>query len=156
VSPVLALFNNTIRLSALAEGQHGLRSRDENATFNHQYNTSWYSRVQTYGDDLATAAGVLLRDQKHTTNFDGAFWRIREIGLLYNLSQSLANRVGAERASVSVTARNMFILWQAQEDVSGVTITDPERNSSVEQFGGENYWLSPPLSSVTAMLRVTF
>jgi hypothetical protein len=119
----------------------------------HRYGTSYQSRTH---EDVVSAAGLLLRDEQWEQNFDAAFWKLREIGLQYNLSQSLANRVGADRASLSVTGRDLFILWRAQDEINGVRVQDPERTATTEQYGGSNIWLSPPMSSVSAMIRVSF
>jgi hypothetical protein len=153
VNPVISLFNNAIRIQALAEGQHGFMQVDGNATWMHRYGTSYSSRTH---EDVIATAGHLLQDDQWESNFDAAFWKLREIGIHYNLSQSLASRVGADRASLSVTGRGLFTLWQAQKEIDGVRIQDPERTSTADQYGASNIWLSPPMSSVTAMMRVSF
>jgi hypothetical protein len=63
--------------------------------------------------------------------------------------------VGAQRASLSFSARNLLTIWQAQKRIYGVPITDPEYGSP-SLDGDSNYYETPPLTNVSITLRVTF
>ena len=83
------------------------------------------------------------------------FWKLREIGLRYNLPESLTQRIGADRASLAFSGRELGILWRAQESAWGAHITDPEQ-ADPDPGAGENNRVSPPLSNLSVELRVTF
>jgi hypothetical protein len=91
--------------------------------------------------------------------------KLRELGLRYNLPESLVGRLSADRATLSLSARNMFILWREQETLGdpassaetlqyGAHIADPEYGTA--NAAGSNWFIEPPLSSISATLRVTF
>jgi hypothetical protein len=88
--------------------------------------------------------------------FDQDFWKLREVGLRYNLPQGLVAPMGAERASLAFSARNVMTLWQAQKRINGHVVTDPENGNPNNITGGGNFYAQPPLSSVNMTLRVTF
>ncbi|MCA9738782.1 MAG: TonB-dependent receptor [Gemmatimonadota bacterium] len=83
------------------------------------------------------------------------FAKLREIAVAYELPASLVGRTGAERASFSVAARNLWTLWTAQDEIFGSPIPDPEarRAADVGTYSNSNM---PPTSSIIATLRVTF
>ena len=75
--------------------------------------------------------------------------------LEYELPEELIARVGADQASISVAARNLWYLWRKTKDVSGVPIPSPEI-ANPESEGAFSLFQWPPLSTVEATLRVTF
>ncbi len=62
---------------------------------------------------------------------------------------------GAERASLSVSARNLWYLWRKTEDVSGVPIPSPEI-ANPQSEGAFSLFQWPPLTTFEATLRVSF
>jgi TonB-linked SusC/RagA family outer membrane protein len=78
--------------------------------------------------------------------FDAGFAILRELGVLYNLPSSFAERVGAARGSFSLAARNVTHLWEAQKFVYGVRRFDPEASGTE----------IPPTSNIIGTLRFTF
>ena len=79
----------------------------------------------------------------------------------------LAVMAGLILLALSVSGRGLWTIWVAQDWLCrppspadgpqpcvGERVTDPEYRTSAQ--GGANFYLSPPISSVSATLRVTF
>ncbi len=97
--------------------------------------------------------------------------KLRELSLSYTLPESVVDRVGASRASVTVGGRNLWRIWFQQqragdwcEGVDGRSygpdrceiVTDPEMSRPGYDFGNESGGDWPPLSSYSLRLNVTF
>jgi hypothetical protein len=73
----------------------------------------------------------------------------------YQLPSSLVESVRVDRASLSVSARNLWYLWRKQRDVAGVNIPSPEiANPSSE--GSFSLFQWPPLTTFDVSLRISF
>ena len=157
VSPVVSLFNNTVTLRALAEGQHGRWGKEQAVEWSHRYDGTYASRTES---DPFWVAGdrVPGRDLTVMTYFKGGFWKLREIGGRVALPESLLGRIGSERGSFSISANNLWNLWQEQPDIWGAVVSDPEFGSAGQVGGGgaANFFTSPPMSSVSATLNLSF
>ena len=112
VAPRISLLDNQLQIFALAEGQHGRWSQENGKEWGHIYNNTLVARLE---DDPVWVAGDRLSDDLKRELYDASFWKLRELGARYTLPQSFVQRGGAERASVSVSARNLWTLWRAQE-----------------------------------------
>ena len=92
--------------------------------------------------------------------FPAGFARLRQVSAQYTLPPSLANRIGADRASVTLAGNNLWFLWQQTEYWYGVRVGDPEigaNTGSGAQYltGGGNSDLLTG-SRITATVRVGF
>ncbi len=152
VAPRISLLDNQLQIFALAEGQHGRWSQENGKEWGHIYNNTLVARLE---DDPVWVAGDRLSDDLKRELYDASFWKLRELGARYTLPQSFVQRGGAERASVSVSARNLWTLWRAQEFIYGGKISDPEYGTPTLS-GNSNFWEMPPLASFNVTLRVTF
>jgi len=153
VAPRIGLLDNELQIFALAEGQYGRTQRDDAHAWGHHYNNSAISRVQ---DDPVWAASRVYNGtgiQWTTSLYDGAFWKLREVGARYNLPQPWVAPIGAERASLALSARNLWTIWGAQTHIYGLPITDPEFGNP---NGGSNVRGQPPTVNWNLTLRVTF
>ena len=155
VGPRVTALGGDLVVFALAEGQYGRTGLDNLHMSAARFNNTKPARLE---NDPAWVADDRLNNGVTDWGFykglyDADFWKLREIGLTYSLPESLLR--GVQSASVGVSARNLWTIWQAQEDILGVQVADPEYASpSVSGLG--NYYNVPPLSSLTATLRVTF
>ncbi|MSR36426.1 MAG: SusC/RagA family TonB-linked outer membrane protein [Gemmatimonadetes bacterium] len=150
VTPTFSLFENALTLHVMADGAHGKKSqntRDAGARYNNYYQ----SRCEC---DPFWVAGDRYATPQVWGFHDAGFWKLREIGLRANLPSSLIGRLGADRASLSVSARELANLWVAQADNWGAHIADPEESRIGD--GEANYRVMPPLSRLSAELRLTF
>lgn len=89
---------------------------------------------------------------------DGGFVMLRELGLRYNIPEAVANSFGTDRASFSVSAHNVSVLWSEQgPDVDlGGRLWGPEIQSPGNNYAGVNMGGQPPGSRVTARIDVSF
>ncbi len=153
VAPRISLLDNTLQIFALAEGQYGRTSRDDLTDWgHHRFHNSIVSRLE---DNALWEYGDQLGDDYVKQLYDADFWRIREIGARYNLPESLVERSGASRASVSLSARNLFTPYRKVDDIYGARLADPEYGRPTETGSG-NYWEMPGTASISMTLRVTF
>ncbi len=76
--------------------------------------------------------------------------RMRDISLTYNFSPSFLNKIGIDRASFSLTARNLFLIT----NYSGI---DPETSlGGASNAFGRDYFNNPNTRSYGVNLTVTF
>jgi hypothetical protein len=108
----------------------------------------------------AAEGSPAFNDERYQGRVQADFWKARELGLRYNLPQNLVQRMGADRASLSVSARNLFVLWNGSEtDFGGGVIADPEsRGAASGGTGGTltNTYAVPGIANISASMRVTF
>jgi hypothetical protein len=156
VGPRIGLFQNQLQVFALAEGQYGRLGDDSGHLWGHNYNGSEVSRTEDdakwVAQDRATGTGCNF----DKCMFDASFWKLREVGFRYTLPSSIVSRTGASRASLAVSARNVWTIWVAQSQISGMQVTDPEFGDSTSLTGGGNFYTQPPLTNINMTLRVTF
>ena len=151
VSPTINLLNNAVSLHVLADGAYGKWNSCGTCEYGHRYDNSLVSRTE---DDPFFIAGDRYGTRQVWSFFDASFWKLREIGARYNLPESLVSRLGADRASLSLSGRELGVIWARQPQVFGVEMNDPEMSNTVP--GGANYRLTPALTRLHAELRVTF
>ena len=152
VNPQISLFNNSLTIHALADAQYGRVARDGQAG----WGCFWQNckPMRTHEDPLFFA--TLRRSWGQTAMFDADYWKLREIGVRYALPESLVARIGAERASLAVSGRELGIIWRAQDTLmGGINAQDPEFGRS-DNRQATAWWSAPPTSSMTATLRVSF
>jgi TonB-linked SusC/RagA family outer membrane protein len=156
VAPRIGLLGNSLQIFALAEGQYGRIGIDNGHQWGHIYNNSKVARLQ---DDPVWVAEELLyvtgQFGWHNAYYDADFWKLREVGARYSLPQEWVQRTGAERASLAFSARNLWTIWVAQDEIYGHPVSDPEYGTP-SLTGGGNYWETPGLTSLNMTLRVTF
>jgi hypothetical protein len=152
VAPRLGLFDDRLQLFAVAEGQYGRLREANDKESRHVLMNSKIARLQ---NDPVWVYGFQVGDDTKRSLYDADFWKLREAGVRLTLPDYAVRAVGAERASVSLSARNLWTIWQAQSHIYGVPITDPEFGSP-SLDGDNNLYESPPLTNVSVTLRVTF
>lgn len=77
------------------------------------------------------------------------FIKLRELSFTFFAPESWARRVGASRASLTITGRNLFTIT----DYSGM---DPEVQEYAGNFGSDDFLTQPPVRYWTARLQLTF
>lgn len=149
-----------VQVFGLVDAEHGRWLNDFDISCRHDYCGFPNSRASMVRDDpLFVASSVYWyafpTDRRISFSYDASYVRLRELGLRYTIPESLVSRIRADRASLSVSARNLWYLWKGQEEVSGVPIPSPEiANPSSE--GSFSLFQWPPLSSFEASLRISF
>ena len=89
---------------------------------------------------------------------DGDFFKLRELSLRYSIPDEWVDRLGINRASVNVAARNVATLWVKQNvtNYGEVEIIDPEIGRPGQSFPGEQQAVWPPLKTATVNFRFSF
>ena len=162
VQPTLTLYNN-IRIFAVAQGMYGKIGNESQVGWGFRYNNGYCTQALTNDPDcvewIVRSWDGMFSDTSAGTGsqsrFKADFWKLREVGVQYELPQAWIQRTGASRASLSLSAREIGTLWRAQKvlgemasGVPGANIPDPE---------SDNLQHLPNItSSVTATMRVTF
>ena len=68
--------------------------------------------------------------------YDASFVRLRRVAATWRVPTDLAARIGAESLSLTLTAHNPAMLWQATKDIFGYPILDPEQHETNADFNG--------------------
>jgi TonB-linked SusC/RagA family outer membrane protein len=162
INPTVNLMN-TLAIHMLFDGAYG-RKQASNQGCGQMgcYSSDYVSR--TMSDPMYVYSS---RRESWGDNFDASFWKLREIGARWNLPESLATRVGAQNASLSLSARELWIIWQGQEEIYpgngseegeirdlGLTVEDPEQGRA--SAGLSSWRTMPPNTVLSATLRVSF
>jgi hypothetical protein len=94
--------------------------------------------------------------------FDGDYWKLREISTRYAVPESLARRIGADRASLAFSMREVAILWMAADrlgiDAGGKSPNPGQRPLDPEmgRANGNGCRAAPPSTTAHVTLNVTF
>ena len=104
---------------------------------------------------VAALPGPYLNIQGNLVNhdYDASFAKLRELSLTYTLPGSLLDRLPMSRATLSVSGRNLWTIWQRQKDVAGIDLVDPELNQT---SSSSSIAPIPPLRSFLVTMRVSF
>ncbi len=149
-------IGQNLRLDALAEwrGEHWRSLTDAGCRHTCFYTSrAAVERPPEYVYTIAAIDG-LIASSPYTSGFNAGFAKLREVSANYTLPASWVSRFGASRAAINVAGRNLWTIWQAQHDVGGAVITDPEaRNATSITASNSNV---PPLTSVVTTIRVSF
>ncbi len=99
--------------------------------------------------------------------YNAGFLRLRELSASYQLQPRFASRIGATGATISLAARNVAMLWTAQQgwntsrdgevyvDIAHQHVWDPEIRA-VGQLSNGYQTILPPTASFVTTLRLTF
>ena len=99
--------------------------------------------------------------------YKAGFLRLRELSASYTLAPRFAQRVGANRGSITLAGRNIAMLWTAQHgwntsrdgevyvDIANQHVWDPEIRA-VGQLSNGYQTILPQTVSFVATLRLTF
>lgn len=155
-----ALRLGRIRFYAQADGRGGhMFMENDNAAAHTSFTNTSLSNLQT--NAVFQAYRKIGREALAFSN--AGFVRLRNVSATYDLPIEWAQRVGGSRASITVSGRNLALLWQEQKYVElpdGSIIPDPQIKDPERRFTGEvgtfHQALMPPLASVMATIRVSF
>jgi len=157
VSPTVTVFQD-LQVFAVAEGQYGRWIASVDADFAcRAYRNCLKGVERTDPLFLAGTSTSGAYDDRYNGRFAADFWRLRQIGARYNLPQDLVGRIGADRASLSVSASNVWLIWQKQKTaLSGNSIYDPELSINGNDPSNTALWEQPGMASMNAQLRISF
>jgi hypothetical protein len=166
VGPTVTLFQD-LQVFALAEGQYGRWIASTDANYACRYYRNCLQSL-TRDDPMFLAGTGAYYDDRYNGRFQADFWRLRQLGVRYNLPQNIVSRIGADRASLSVSGSNLFVLWQKTDvDLTGNNIYDPEytlNNGRTSSLNPGNtgtpsttaLWEMPGIAALNAQVRISF
>ncbi|MDQ6633938.1 MAG: TonB-dependent receptor [Gemmatimonadota bacterium] len=146
-----------LRLSALVDFQKGMTYEDGSTEANHQnfQNTAMSNPISGPVDPVFAAyQGSVGRPPLGF--FDAGFAKLRELSASYALPDRFASRLGASSASLTGAWRNVAILWQAQTDIYGTRIFDPEQRPPGAETAARFQTTIPPSSQIVFTARLGF
>jgi hypothetical protein len=144
-SPSFDLFNNTLSLHALFDSELGKIGADERDAGVRYFNS--YA-VRCMCDPLYVTQ-FQYSDKRSQGGADDSFIKFREIGARYTLPGMLTQRVGASRGSLTVSGRELGVLWRKEATLWGAAmLSDPETTDTNRA--------TPALTRWTAELNFTF
>ena len=154
VAPQISLLNNSIVIQALAAGHYGQKQSALHAAGCTLYHDCYGAKTL----DPHWSALNSYRSWPFYDTYDASYWKLRQIGVRYSLPESLISRIGSSRASLSLSADEVAILWRKQEYVlfGWWRVSDPEVKGGNERTAISTWTNGAPLSSVKAELRLTF
>lgn len=153
--PTLTIHQD-LQVFSLAEGQYGRWIASTDANYACRFYRSCLKAVERT-DPLFLAGTSSFLDDRYNGRYLSDFWKLREVGVRYTLPQTLVDRVGADRASLSVSGRNLLTIWQRNDtDLSGNPIYDPEYAINSSNPAQTALWEMPGIAAFNASLRVTF
>ncbi len=155
VENALTVLGN-VRLEASVNFQGGFQMIDGDIAASHlafrnsrAINTGEYPILQAYDQ----VAGFSFYE---CGLYDAGWAKLRNLSATYTFPERLASRFGLSRAAFTLAAQNVAVLWQAQKDIFGRRIVDPEVRLTASEQSGYVQTVMPQMSSIVASLRVTF
>ncbi|MSR35282.1 MAG: hypothetical protein EXR95_01390 [Gemmatimonadetes bacterium] len=125
IMPTLSLGGGALTINAKADGSYGRTGNDRLKLWHHRYNTA-YGAV-TQNDPLYYAGYRFASNQwAQMSYYDGDFWKLREVGVRYQLPDAVAGRIGADRASIGFSGRELALLWWDGGGALGLGQVSPE------------------------------
>ncbi|MGE0158651.1 MAG: SusC/RagA family TonB-linked outer membrane protein [Gemmatimonadales bacterium] len=157
VAPTLTLLQD-IQIFSVIQGQYGRWVASTDAQFAcGTYRSCYAAVIRTDPLFLAGNNAGPIADDRYQGRFPADFWKVRQLGVRYTLPENLIGRIGADRASLSVSANNMWVLWQkTKTDLGGNPIYDPDYSNNGNDPNATALWEMPGIASITAALRVSF
>ena len=87
---------------------------------------------------------------------DASFAKLREVSVSYTLPERVVTNIGASRATLTVSGRNLWTIWQATEDIFGREVLDPENRLTSSELSGYFQTVLPQYASLLATVRLQF
>jgi TonB-linked SusC/RagA family outer membrane protein len=161
-SSTLTLWDN-LRLYARVDGNGGHWQADTEVRALH--NLGLTKAVILRNDPFLQAYRAIEADA--TGTYQAGFLRLREVAASYTISPQLARRLAASRGTVTVSGRNLMMLWTAQNGwgthrdgqidipIAEQHVWDPEIRANGSLSSGFQT-IMPPTASFMASLHLTF
>jgi hypothetical protein len=159
-SPQLTL-HNTLTFTALVDGAFGGLGEDQMSLWHHRYNTSYGSMLQ---DDPMYYAGYNIDRWGSMAWYDRDYWKLREIGVRYQMPDGWMRRIGANRGSLTFSGSDLAVLWASntgtgvypsqKENWPQSNILDVDFGRSADGDGGHRS--DPPISTFNLRFDVSF
>lgn len=115
------------------------------------------SRAILERTDPILLAYDVLDTRRQPGIMNAGFAKLRDVSATYNFPRRLAQRFGVNRASLTLSGRNLWTIWVAQRTDFGHGLVDPEiRNNDLTGQTAYNQEGWPQTRRLLATLRLTF
>jgi hypothetical protein len=135
------LFQRKLRVTALLDYKGGFSLFNNTTSFYCQQTLTCYDETHKETSLFEQARLIALRYKSPNTNQgyweNGQFWRLREVAGTITIPNSVARRLYARDASLTLSARNLHV-W------TGYTGTDPESNYGTGDVQTDFSTTAPP------------
>src|SRR5690606_16934299 len=111
IAPSVALFNNTLSLHASVDGPFGRFGSDERGE-GIRYGNGYMERCYC---DPVWVSQRYYNDRAYGGIADNSFVKFREVGARYELPGIVLEKLGADRASVTVSGRELALLYREDD-----------------------------------------
>ena len=154
---------DNLRLYARVDGNGGHWQSDTEVRALH--NLGLTKAVILRNDPFLQAYRAIEADA--TGTYQAGFLRLREVSASYTISPRYMSRIGASRGAVTVSGRNLMMLWTSQNGwgthrdgqidipIAEQHVWDPEIRANGSLSSGFQT-IMPPTASFTASLHLTF
>ena len=149
------LFEN-IRLFATVEGRGGGIQHSDQIGARH---TSWHnSFAVNVADPDPVFRGQIATQRDATGYIPNGYLNFDELGVQYQLPPDLVATLGATRASIGLSVRNLGFLWREEWNttIGGERIHDVRQSLGNQEFPGQQDTQAPISSTALLRMRVTF
>jgi hypothetical protein len=149
----LTLYRN-LQLYAQADfmGGHKLLSGDIRASL-----MSFRNQIAIIeANDPILMAYDILDIRRQPGTIDAGFAKLRDISATYSLPRDVSERFGVGRASITLSAQNLWTIWRAQLSDFGVRHVDTEIRSNSNELTAYYQEGWPQLRRVLTTIRVSF
>ena len=159
LNPTVTLYQD-LQLYGVFEAEFGKVGYDGGAYGRHLFYTNTLATADR--TNAAFIAGAIQRNPRDRLGYgyyDADWIRVRDIGARYQLPSSWAATMGADRASIAISGRNLWMIWRPVDEIEGSPILDPETGhprGPGSDFGSSSAGAIPPLQAITVQMRVSF
>ena len=144
----------TVSANIAAQGGHWMASDYLGAR-----HTTFPSSEMVFLQDNPIGLSYVQLGRSPLTFHEAGFAKLREVSLRYRLPTALVAKIGADRASFILGARNLANLWFAGKcppTEPRVCAADPEMNRPNEDYWGEAAGSMPPVRRYTIGFTTSF
>lgn len=159
VNGTLTLFNN-LELYAQVDYQGGATVIDGQIALPHLFSHNSRAILERTDPILLGLESLGVDGMNQAGLIDASFARLRRVAIAYNIPSNLSQTLGASRASLTLSARNLAWLWQKETEVFGHRVVDHEQRkvhtsaeTALQAFRQEGW---PTLRQFSATATVTF
>jgi hypothetical protein len=120
--------------------------------------TSWTNSLAIQHQTDPIFMGQLGKSRNPTGILDNGYLAVQEVGAQYQFSPAMAGRLGASRASLAVSARNLGFIWRESWNtkVGDERVPDVRQSLGNSDFSGQQDSQAPLSSTLLLRLRITF
>jgi hypothetical protein len=166
VMPTLTLGSGALQINAKVDASYGRTAGDRLKLWHHRYNSAYGSLTQD--NPLYFAGYTYAGNQWAQMAYSSSdFWKLREVGVRYELPEAVAAHFGAARASIGFSGRELATLWWRDGGALGLGPVSPKAfdmppSVSVDPefgrptLGDGGHRTLPPHSSFHLRIDVTF